>query len=183
MSRLKFLSAVFLLLSIARSLALAGDDASGPIHYITDLSRPFTTYAMSEQDNEWSASLVQRLKYSGSVVHFVKTSLPLQVDKKIVQGAVYQGVEKTDYFYVVNGDAMLKLGTTWSYSPGVGGFSMYALKSRNFIVCLNLGGGVPFLSSSPVRRAKVSWNGHDYNRFEKLNPATQAPDERVFPDK
>jgi hypothetical protein len=119
---------------------------------------------------------VERLKYSGSVVHFVRTSLPLQVDKKTAQGAVYQGVEQTDYFYVVNGDAMLKLGTTWAYSPGVGGFSMYAPKSRNFIVCLNLYGGVPFLSSSPVQKGRVTWNGHDWNRFEKSSHTAQAPD-------
>src|SRR5580704_2346236 len=86
----KFTSAVILFLSLTASLATAGDDASGPIHYSTDLSRSFTTYAMSEQDNEWSASLVERLKYSGLVVHFVRTSLSLQVDKKTVQGAVYQ---------------------------------------------------------------------------------------------
>jgi hypothetical protein len=176
LSNLNFMSAIVLFLSITASLAMAGDDASGPIHYSTDLSRSFTTYAMSEQDNEWSSSLVERLKYGGSVVHFVRTSLPLQVDKKTVQGAVYQGVEKTDYFYVVNGDAMLKLGTTWAYSPGVGGFSMYAPKSRNFIVCLNLDGGVPFLSSSPVQKGKVTWNGHDWNRFEKSSPTAQAPD-------
>lgn len=170
MSNPKFVSAVVLFLSITAGLATAGDDASGPIHYSTDLSRSFTTYAMSEQDNKWSASLREKLKYSGPVVHFVRTTLPLQVDKKTVQGAVYQGVEKTDYFYIVNGDAMLKLGTTWAYSPGVGGFSVHAPKSRNFIVCLNLDGGVPFLSSSPVQKGKVTWRGYDYNRFERSSP-------------
>lgn len=170
MVNLKSLSAVILVLGITASLAMAGDDASGPIHYTTDLSHPYTSYAMSEQDKEWSASLIRKLNYTGLVVHFVRTSLPLNVDKNIVQGAVYQAVEKPDYFYVVNGDAMLKLGTTWAYSPGVGGFSMHALKSRNFIVCLNLDGGVPFLSSSPVKRGEVTWNGHDWNRFEKSHP-------------
>jgi hypothetical protein len=73
---------------------------------------------------------------------------------------------KPEYFYVVNGDAMLKLDTKWAYSPGVGGFSMHAPKSLNFIVCLNLDGGVPFLSSSPIQKGKVTWNGHDFNRFK-----------------
>jgi len=73
-----------------------------------------------------------------------------------------------DVFYVVNSDAMLRLGTRWAYNPGVGGFSMHAPKSRNFIVCFNfVEGGVPFLSSSPVRRDDVTWMGHnDWDRLK-----------------
>jgi hypothetical protein len=171
---LKSLSVVIFLLCIS-SLTPAGDDASGPIHYSTDLSHSFTSYAMSDQDNEWSASLVKKFNYSGLIVHFVRTSIPLKVDKTIVRGAVYQAVEKPDYFYVVNGDAILRLGATWAYNPGVGGFSMHAPKSRNFIVCLNLGGGVPFLSSSAVRKGKVTWNGHDWNRFNRTSTAPASP--------
>ncbi|MDP9339533.1 MAG: hypothetical protein M3P45_11760, partial [Acidobacteriota bacterium] len=101
------------------------------------------------------------------VVHFARTSLPLNREKTILAGAVYQAIEKPEYFYVVNGDAMLKLDTRWAYSPGAGGFSMHSQPSRDFIVCLNLNGGVPFLSSSPVQRGRVSWKGHDYNRLKK----------------
>jgi hypothetical protein len=153
-------------LCISTNLALASDDASGPIPYSLDLSRSFTTYTMSGSDKQWSTSLVKRLHYKGSPVHFVRTSLPLSVGKTTVQGAVYEAIEKPEYFYVVNGDAMLKLDTKWAYNPGVGGFSMHAPKSRNFIVSLNLDGGVPFLSSSPVAKTRVKWNGHDWNRFK-----------------
>jgi hypothetical protein len=163
---------LILFLCIAPNFTSAGDDASGPIHYAIDLSQPFSVYAMTRQDTEWSASLVKKLKYTGAVVHFVRTSLPLNVDKAVVQGAIYQGVEKPDYFYVVNGDAVLQLNTTWAYNPGVGGFSMHTPLSRNFIVCLNLSGGVPFLSSSPVQKGKVTWNGHDYDRFKKCCGST-----------
>lgn len=166
MPNVRFASAVLLSVCIAASVGLAGDDASGPIHYSVDLSRPFTSYVMSARDNEWSSSLVEKLKYTGDVVHFVRTSLPLRVDQSTVEGAVYQAVEKPNYFYVVNGDAVLKLGTKWAYNPGVGGFSMHAPKSRDFIVCLNLDGGVPFLSSSPVQKGTVTWGGHDWNRFK-----------------
>jgi hypothetical protein len=121
---------------------------------------------MSETDRQWSASLVKNLHYTRSEVHFVRTSLPLQMGKITVQGAVYQAVEKPEYFYVLNSDAMLKLDTKWAYNPGVGGFSMHAPRSRSFIVCLNLDGGVPFLSSSPVQKGKVTWKGHDWNRFK-----------------
>jgi hypothetical protein len=92
--------------------------------------------------------------------------IPLTMDKTTLQGAVYQGVGKPEYFYVVNGDAMLKLDTKWPYNPGVGGFSMHAPRSRKFIVCLNLDGGVPFLSSSPVQKGKITWKGHDWNTFK-----------------
>jgi hypothetical protein len=121
---------------------------------------------MSEKDRGWSQSLVKNLKYSSFVLHFVKTSLPLTVDNAKVEGAVYQAVEKPDIFYVANSDAILQLNTKWPYSPGVAGFSMHAPRSRNFIVCLNLNGGVPFLSSTPVLKGKVTWKGHDVNRFK-----------------
>lgn len=142
--------------------AHAGDDASGPVPFGVDLSQHFTTYSMTTQDELWSASLSTRFMYKGRAIHFVRTSLPLNMGDKTIQGAVYQALEKPDVFYVVNSDAMLKLGTTWAYNPGVGGFSMHAPKSRNFIVCFNfVEGGVPFLSSSQVRKGVVTWKGHD----------------------
>jgi hypothetical protein len=151
-----FLSLAFL------QIAQAGDDASGPVPYRVNLAQPFTTYSMTTQDKLWSASLAARFFYKGSVVHFVQTSLPLRVGGKIIEGAVYQGVEKPEVFYVVRGDAMLKLGTRWAYNPGVGGFSMHAPRSRKFIVCFHfVNGGVSFLSSSAVRRGVVTWKGHD----------------------
>ena len=171
LSRKSFVS-VLLLLLITAGFAAAGDDASGPIRYKTDLALPFTAYVMSDGDSAWSASLVDKLKYTGPVVHFVRTSLVLQVDGNTVEGAVYDAIEKPEYFYVVNGDAMLKLGTQWADNPGVGGFSMHAPESRNFIVCLNLDGGVPFLSSSPVQKGPVTWKGHDWNRFKCCKPAS-----------
>ncbi|HEX7287220.1 MAG TPA: hypothetical protein VF532_13625 [Candidatus Angelobacter sp.] len=156
-----------LVLCITSPRTFAGDDASGPILYSTDLSLPFSTYALSAKDKAWSQSLVDRLQYKGRVVHFVRTSLPLKVDNSTVQGAVYQAVERPEMFYVMNSDAILELGAKWAYNPGVAGFSMHAPQSRNFIACLNLEGGVPFLSSSPVQRSKVTWKGHDYNRFKR----------------
>ena len=159
---MRFIWATVLTVVVVVQGAYAGDDASGPVSFRVDLSQPFTTYLMTAQDKLWSASLAIRFVYKGSVVHFVRTSLPLQMAEKTVQGSVYQSIEKPDVFYVVNSDAMLKLGTTWAYNPGVGGFSMHAPKSRSFIVCFHfVDGGVPFLSSSPVRKGVVTWNGHD----------------------
>jgi hypothetical protein len=156
---------VLLLTALLSVPMYGGDDASGPIHYSVDLAQPFSTYTISMKDREWSNTLVKRLKYPGQVVHFVKTTLPLSIDQQVIQGAVYQAVEKPQFFYIVNGDAMLVLGSRWPYSPGVGGFFMHAPKSRAFIVCLNLDGGVPFLSGSRVQKARVEWKGNDYNRF------------------
>jgi hypothetical protein len=163
---MRLLIVTILLLGIAIGPAHAGDDASGPVHYSVDLSAAFTKYVLSSKDKAWSQSLVVKFGYKGRVVHFVRTSLPLTVDHSTVEGAVFQAVERPEFFYVVNGDAMLKLGTTWAYSPGVGGFSMHAPESRDFIVCLNFAaGGVPFLSSSPVRKGVVTWKGNVWNRF------------------
>jgi len=121
---------------------------------------------MSEKDKQWSRSLVTKLEYTGSVVHFVRTSLPLTIGNSVVEGAIYQAVERPDFFYVIKGDAMLRLGKPWPYSPGVGGFSLHAKKARNFLVGLNFQeGGVPFLSSSPVQKGKVAWKGNDWSRF------------------
>jgi hypothetical protein len=152
-------AAVLFVLTI--SATHAGDDASGPTPYRVDLSQRFTAYSMNSEDKSWSASLVTRLAYEGPVIHFVRTSLPLKIGGKTIQGTVYQSVEKPDVFYILDGDVILKLDTRWAYNPGVGGFSMHAPKSRNFIVCLNFDGGVPFLSSSPVHEGVVTWNGHE----------------------
>ncbi len=157
---------IIVVLSLAGWLALAGDDASGPIQYSVDLGQPFAIYQLTEADRTWVRSLTRNLRYSGRVVHFVRSSLPLIVNGRPVEGAVYQAIEHPEYFYVAPGDAMLKLDTQWAFSPGVGGFSMHAPRSRHFIACLNLPpGGIPFLSSGPVTRGRVSWGGHDYKRF------------------
>lgn len=144
----------------------AGDDASGPIHYAVDLGKPFTVYLLTKQDRVWGQALAGKLKYKGKIIHLVRTSLPLSMDGKTVEGVIYQAVELPDYFYIVQGDAMLKIGTPWPFNPGVGGFSLYAPRSRNFIICLDFQkGGVPFLSSSPVIKGEVIWKGNDHNRL------------------
>jgi len=146
--------------------AFAGDDASGSIPYSVDLSAPYSRHELSAEDRQWGASLVANLGYDGKVVYFVRTTLPLQVDKATVTGEVYQAIESPDWFYVVPGDAMLKIGTRFVASPGVGGFSMHAPRSRDFIVCLNCGpGGVPFLSSTKVSKGLVTWGGDSWDRF------------------
>ncbi len=158
---------VVLILLCAATQLYAGDDASGPVRYSINLSQPYTSYSMTLSDKAWSAALTIRFAYKGGPFHFVRTSLPLNVDGKSVEGVVYAAVEKPDVFYIARGDAMLKVGDRWAYSPGVGGFSMYAPKSRNFMVCFNfVNGGVPFLSSSPVTKGTVTWRGHDeYDRL------------------
>ena len=88
-----------------------------------DLSEQFTTYKMNKKDKKWVSSLVKNLKYKGKVVHFVRTSLLLKVENSIVKNSVYQAIEKPDYFYVLYGDSMMKIGTESTYSPRVGGFS------------------------------------------------------------
>ena len=103
-------------------VACAGDDASGPVPFRVDLSQPFTTYSMTIQDKLWSASLATRFVYKGGVVHFVRTSIPLQMGEKTLQGSVYQAVEKPKVFYVVNGDAMLKVGTSGPTTPALVAF-------------------------------------------------------------
>jgi len=157
---------IFLACVLVAQVCTAGDDASGPIQYSVDLGQPSSAYELTAKDHDWGVELAKRLDYSGTVVHFTRTSIPLLVNSDIVEGAVYRAVERPDYFYVVPGDAMLRLDTTWPYSPGVGGFSMHSPKSKNFIVCFNfVPGGVPFLSSTPVVKGKVSWGGNDYKRF------------------
>jgi hypothetical protein len=162
----RLLCALILFVAFLPSMQ-AGDDASGKTPCSVDLSRPFTTYAMTPKDKEWSRRLTKKFRYAGPVVHFVQTSLPLKVGNRLVEGAVYQSIEKRDFFYVVDGDVMLRLGKQWAYNPGVGGFSMHAPKSRKFIVSLNfVEGGVPFLSSSIVKKGIVYWDGDpEWNRL------------------
>jgi hypothetical protein len=155
-------------LVLGSGTAWAGNDASeeATVSYRVDLSRPFVAYEMTERDRAWSRSLTTRLKYAGKVVHFVRTSVPLHVDGRNIEGSVYQAIEVPEYFYVAEGDAMLRLGTPWPYSPGVGGLSMHAPRSRNFIVCLHFQrGGVPFRFSTPVTKGEIHWKGHARRRL------------------
>lgn len=146
----RLLCAAFLLLVTLRA-AYSGDDASGRTPCSVDLSRPFTAYSMTTGDRLWSEALAKRLRYAGRVVHLVRTSLPVEGWQYLPRGRCLPSGRKAR---VLNTDAMLKIGSQWAYSPGVGGFSMQAPKSRNFIVCLNfVGGGVPFLSSSRYGKA------------------------------
>ena len=144
----------------------AGDDASGTNKYRVDLGKPFSKYELTDKDQAWAKALAAKFKYSGRIVYFVKTSLPLDVDGKTVEGDVYQSLEKPTCFYVAQGDAMLPVGAPWPLSPGTGGLSMHTPRSRNFIACLNCHcGGVPFLSGSRVERSVVTWNGNKFTRF------------------
>ena len=146
--------------------AIAGDDSSGPIKYELDLGTPFTTYQLTNSDRAWGEKLAGKFKYKGKIAYFVRTSLPLTVDGKNVAGGVYQRLDEPRCFYVVPGDYVLKIGTEWPASPGVGGFTLNAPKSKNFLTCMNCHcGGVPALSSTPIVKGPVSWKGHAYNRL------------------
>ena len=149
------------------SIAYSGDDASGPISYSVDLSAKYTKHKLSKNDREWSKSLVENFKYKGKVVHFVKTSIPLNVDGIKIDGSIYKAIEIEGVFYVVNGDTIIDITKKMPYSPGVGGFSMHSPKSRNFIVSLNFNRrGVPHLSSTPVKIGYVTWKGDEWKRIK-----------------
>jgi len=148
------------------SPAWAGDDASGSTPFSVDLSASFKAYKMSATDRRWSRSLVHNLKYTGHVVHFVKTDLKPNINDVERQGEVYEALEEPGYFYVVPSDAMLIIGAPHPYSPGVNGFSMHRSTSKNFIVCLNLQpGGVPIHSGTKIVIGKNVWNGRLWSRF------------------
>jgi hypothetical protein len=87
---------------------------------------------------------------------------------RLILTADEKAIERPDFFYVVNSDAMLKLDATWPYYPGVGGFSMHAPKSRNFIVCFNFCGGWRANSIELARtKGVVIWKGlGDWDRLK-----------------
>ncbi len=114
--------------------------------------------------------MAERLGYSGSRVHFVLTDIPVRVNGIVHTDQVYQSIEKPDFFYVIPGDAMLRLGAAHPYSPGVNGFSMHRSDDGKVIVSMNFQeAGVPFYSGTTVIRGKVKWQAHDYLRFQGAN--------------
>jgi hypothetical protein len=115
----------------------AGDDASGPIQYRVDLSQAFTTYVVTDADKTWALSLASTFKYTKKITYFTQTSLSLDVDGRQLDGAIYRQVDDPTCFYALPSDSMLKLGTQWAASPGVGGFSIHAPRSKRFLVALN----------------------------------------------
>ncbi len=146
----------------------AGDDASGDIPVKLDLSLAHKNYQLTDKDKEWVASLVKNLNYQGKVMFFVQTDLPLESDACTLSGKVYQSLDDKTLYYVAEGDVMLKIGEKHPFSPGVGGFSMHAPESKQFIACLNcLSGGVLLRNSSKVIRGLVTWYGRDWNRLEQ----------------
>ena len=146
----------------------AGDDASGPDNFNIDLSEPYQLHNMTLADQLFIHSLIKNLKYTGQVIHFLKTDLKISINQVLHDGEVYQALEKPEYFYIVASDAMLKLGYSHPYSPGVNGFSMHRSKSKNVIACLNFQiGGVPFYSGTKVIKGNIHWKGHLWSRFEE----------------
>ena len=138
-------------------VVFAGDDASGTTRYSIDLGARFESYQLTPKDRDWASALARKFKYTGPIVYFVRTSLPLTIGAAEVKGQVYVAVDQAGFFYVIPGDTMIGLGGKWPYDPGVGGFSMHASGSRNFIACMNFQrGGVPVLNSSPVTKGVVS---------------------------
>jgi hypothetical protein len=107
------------------------------------------------------------LRYQGTIVYFLRTSLVVTVGNADVSGDVYQRFDRPDQFYVVSGDVMLIVGEPHPFNPGVGGLSMHAPKSKHFIACLNCQvEGVPVLASSAVTLGPVEWKGRsDWSRL------------------
>ena len=91
--------------------AYAGDDASGPVSFRLDLSHQFTKYSMTVEDKMWSTSLAARFIFKGRAVHFVRTTLPLNVGDKTIPGVVYQAPALN---YEVLGVEYLPNGVLWA---------------------------------------------------------------------
>jgi hypothetical protein len=142
--------------------ASAGDDSTGTIPYRLNLREEFDTYPIQAKDEQWAQALAAKFGYRGKIVFFGQTTLPLTANGATLQGYVYRRLDKPEFFYVLNADVMLEVGTEHPYNPGVGGFSIHAPRSRKFLACLNCQeAGVPVLTSSAVTMGEVSWYGHD----------------------
>lgn len=148
-------------------ISLAGDFAYGKVKYGSDFGAIFTTYSISEADNEWINSLVSNFNYKGKVVRFVKTNLVLNKSGEKIIGEIYQSIKNPDRFYVVKGDVMLNLKEGRISSPGTGGFSVHAPKSMNFIACLNCEMGVPYSywSHSSIGYKEFWWKANGNSRL------------------
>ena len=175
---MKAIFGTILFVTCAAVTTPAGDGIRGPHTYVIDLAQPFDRYKMTDADRAWVRSLVTGLGYNGDVVHLVRTTLPLLRDGQPIRGPVYEALERPGYYYVAPGDAMIDLNTGSIYSPGVGGFSMHAPRSQRFIASLHFqrGGvpflahdGVPFIRHPAIRRHKIEWAGHAWNRLNRQN--------------
>ena len=163
MRRLFFLTFIFCLIS---SPLTAGDYAIGDVEYRVDLGQKFSVYEMTPSDQAWGTRLAKRFKYHDKVAYFVRTSINMQANGEWMTGAVYQALDKRDYFYVAPGDAMLRVGAMRPLSPGVGGFSMHTPASKDFIACFNcFTGGVPFVFGTSITLGPVKWYGDRSRRF------------------
>ena len=74
------------------SKARASEDMDGPVRYTLDLSQKYETYKLTEKDKEWAQKLVIKFKYKGDVIYFVRTSIPVTKDSKIIHDSVYKSI-------------------------------------------------------------------------------------------
>lgn len=159
---------IFLLMSIAPiNSAYCGEDMDGPVKYTLDLSQKYETYKLIAKDKEWAQRLVKKFKYDGDVIYFVRTTLSVKKNTKIINGSVYKSVGKKKYFYVTDSDAFLDLNRFDMISPGCGGFSVHYPKSRNFFIALNFNLCLGFARHSKITEGVNWWYGDsDINRFK-----------------
>jgi hypothetical protein len=128
--------------------AIAGDFIDGPYRYEVDLAEAHKQYEMTAADRRWADSLLRNLHQKGRVTYLTRTDLPLSRDGERIDGAVYRPLGRfSDWYYVSDGDVVIAASEHAILSPGCGGFSMHAPKSRNFIVALYF--GTPCV---PIRR-------------------------------
>lgn len=155
------------LLLIAGS-AMAGDFSDGPNRYEINLAPPFHQYAMSPSDHHWAESLLRNLHQRGHVTYLTRTDIPLWRDSVRIDGAVYHPISSpSDWYYIADSDTILILSDHAIISPGCGGFSLHAPKSRSFIVAQYFTSPcVPVLRHSDIDRGKVWWyQGHAFDRL------------------
>jgi hypothetical protein len=77
----------------------------------------------------------QRQGEKREVSYFVRTDLPLFKDGSKVSDAIYQRIDKPQFYYIADEDIMFNVERQFMIGCGAGGFSIRSPKLRNFILC------------------------------------------------
>jgi hypothetical protein len=156
--RKRYQGALIATLSIACVLATrAGDIYDGPNRSEVAFSVEARLYLMTSADKHWAESFLRNANgEKREVSYFVRTDLPLFKDGSKVSDAIYQRIDKPQFYYIADEDIMFNVERQFMIGCGADGFSIHSPKLRNFILCsYPYSPEVPIGRHSDVRRGSM----------------------------
>jgi len=116
----------------------AGDGFGGTNRYDLDLGVQTTNHVLSAKDRRWAESYKKNTGAKEAPIYFVRTSLALRRDGRVVDTPIYQRADDPRWYFVPEGNVMINLANGSGYYAGNGEYAARRPRSRNFVVFFKL---------------------------------------------